>query len=92
MAFTHGQNIDEVRTQADATTTQGEECATSRGDANDTIHNFVADAWWGTDAETYLDDWMSVVDPLYQQLHEALETMGTDIQTEAQQQEDASAG
>ncbi|MGO2110087.1 MAG: hypothetical protein ACTH31_00575 [Pseudoclavibacter sp.] len=91
MAFTHGMNVDDVRSKADATTTESTNTSESRGDANDTIHNFIAEAWWGPDADTYLDDWMSVVDPLYSQLAELLEVIGVDTQAQAQQQEDTSA-
>lgn len=91
MSFTHGMNVDEVRTQGTESTNQGSATSQSRGDANDTIYNFVADSWWGTDAEQYLDDWMSTVDPLYSQLAEALGLIGTDIGVQADSQEEVSA-
>lgn len=91
MAFTHGMNVDEVRTEAGNVNTQADETSTSRGDANDTIHNFVAESWWGPDAEAYLEDWMGTVDPLYAQLAEMLEAIGLDTNTQADQQEECSA-
>ncbi|GGA63881.1 hypothetical protein GCM10011490_13130 [Pseudoclavibacter endophyticus] len=91
MAFTHGMNVEDVRQQADLTSQESNATTESRGDANDTIHNLVADSWWGPDADMYLDAWMGEVDPLYSQLAEMLQQLGIDTQAQAQQQEDASA-
>ena len=80
-----------VEEQGKQAMTQSDETSTSRGDANDTIYNFNAESWWGPDADTYLEDWMATVDPLYAQLAEQLEGIGGEIPNQVQQQIDASS-
>ena len=91
MAFTHGMNVEEIRNQATEVGNISNDTSTSRGDANDMMHEFVESDWWGDDATAYLDNWMGTVDPAYQAVTDHLDEIQTDLGTQAGEQEDTSA-
>lgn len=91
MAFTHGMNVEEVRAEGQNVETEAGNTESSRSNAEQLITNFVAESWWGTDADQFLEKWNSEIITTYTSLFDALEVIGQNIKAEADQQEECSA-
>lgn len=89
MAFSHGMNVEDVRTQQTETMNQQDETRTAGQNAEQAVQGFVDSHWWGDDAMRYAQDWQEVTQA-FNAIADALEDEGQNLTAQADSQEQCS--